>query len=222
MSRVILPVLLAVTALMFLRAPFLIGAAPLESTMGLVQKIFYFHVPSAMVAMLSAVACGVASALYLWRRRPAADHAALAAAELVVVLGAVTLITGPLWARKAWGVWWDWEPRLTLTLVMWMVFATYLLLRRFAGPGSDVMAGAVGLFGAMLVPFVYWSVNIWRTLHPTTEVTRTLPPEMAWPFRFSLLAFLLLWVTLMMVRVRLESSQAALDRAYATLDDQED
>ena len=216
----IVPVLVLIAAAMFVRAPFMIDAAPYESTMGLVQKIFYFHVPSAMTTMLAAIVCGVASAAYLWRRRPGADHVALAAAELAVVLGAITLLTGPLWARKAWGIWWDWEPRLTLTLVMWMVFAAYLLLRRFGGPGSDLMAGAVGLFGAMLVPFVYWSVNMWRTLHPTTEVVRTLPPEMRWPFRWCLVAFLLMGTALLMLRARLEASKVALDEAYAAVDDQ--
>ena len=95
----------------------------------------------------------------LWRRSRAADSSALAAAELAVVFGSIVLVTGPLWARKAWGVWWVWEARLTITLVMWMVFVAYLLLRRFGGPGSEVLAAAVGLFGMVLVPFVYWSVN---------------------------------------------------------------
>jgi heme exporter protein C len=144
---------------------------------------------------------------------------ALAAAELTVLLGAITLITGPLWARKAWGIWWDWEPRLTLTLVMWMVFASYLLLRRFGGPGSDLMGAAVGLFGAVLVPFVYWSVNALRTLHPTTNVVATLPPEMSGPFRWCLVAFLLLFTALTIVRARLEANHAMLEEAYAALDD---
>lgn len=215
----IVPVLLIVSAAMFARAPFMIGAAPYESTMGLVQKIFYFHVPGAMTTMLAAIVCGVASGLYLWRRGPGADRVALAAAELTVLLGAITLVTGPLWARKAWGIWWDWEPRLTLTLIMWMVFASYLLLRRFGGPGSDLMGAAVGLFGAVLVPFVYWSVNALRTLHPTTNVVPTLPPEMSGPFRWCLVAFLLLFTALTIVRARLEANHAMLEEAYAALDD---
>ena len=187
--------------------------------MGLIQKIFYFHVPSAATAMLSAFVCGGASALYLWRRRPLADHVALAAAEMVVVFGLIVLVTGPLWARKAWGVWWQWEVRLTITLVMWMIFVAYLLLRRFGGPGSDVLAAAVGLFGAVLVPFVYWSVNVWRTMHPTTDVVFSLPPEMMGPFLWCLATFFVFYVGLLLVRVRLELSRAALEDAYLALED---
>lgn len=219
MTNLLVPALLIVAAVLFARAPFLIDQAPYESTMGLVQKIFYFHVPGAITTMLSAFVCGIASGVFLWRRRPGADRVALAAAELVVVLGLVTLVTGPLWARKAWGIWWDWEPRLTLTLVLWMAFAGYLMLRRFGGPGSDVMAAAVGLFGAMLVPFVYWSVNMWRTLHPNTEVIRTLPPAMGGPFLWCLAAFFALYTALMLLRVRVAASEAALEAAHAALDD---
>jgi len=219
MQRVVVPALLVVAAVMFMWAPYRIDAAPYESTMGLVQKIFYFHVPSAMTAMLSAFVCGFASVFYLWRRNPKADHVALAAAELVVVFGLIVLVTGPLWARKAWGVWWQWEARLTITLVMWMIFVAYLLLRRFGGPGSEVMAAAVGIFGMALVPFVYWSVNVWRTLHPTTDVARTLPPEMAGPFWWSVFAFLVFYAGLLLVRVRLERARAALDDAYVLLEE---
>src|SRR5438876_8270514 len=123
-----------------------------------------------MVMLISAVVCGVASALYLWKKDPAADRVAIAAAELTALFGLIVLVTGPLWARKAWGVWWVWEARLTMTLVMWMVFASYLLLRRFGGAGSEMLAAAVAVFGMALVPFVYWSVNVWRTMHPTTNV----------------------------------------------------
>jgi heme exporter protein C len=220
MQKVIVPGLLVVAALLFARAPYLIDAAPYESTMGLVQKIFYFHVPSAMTSMLSAFVCGIASALFLWRRRPSADHVALAAAELVVVFGAIALVTGPLWARKAWGVWWQWgDARLTMTFVMWMIFVAYLLLRRFGGPGSEVMSAAVGLFGMALVPFVYWSVNVWRTIHPTTDVMGSLPPEMAWPLRWCILAFVVLYAALVIVRTRLERTRLVLDEAYAALEE---
>src|ERR1700683_2320947 len=151
-------------------APFVVAQAPAEASMGIVSKIFYFHVPAAMLSLSSSIVCGLASVLYLARRRPGADHVALAAAELVVVFGLIMLITGPLWARKAWGVWWVWEARLVMALVMWMIFVAYLLLRRFGGAGAELLAAAVGLFGMAVSPFVYWSVNLWRTMHPTTNV----------------------------------------------------
>lgn len=215
----VVPVLLVIAAVMFVRAPYLIGAAPEESTMGLVQKIFYFHVPAAMTTFASAFVCGIASALFLWRRRPVADHVALAAAELAVLFGLIVIVTGPLWARKAWGVWWQWDARLTMTLVMWMIFVAYLLLRRFGGAGSEVLGAAVGVFGMALVPFVYLSVKFWRTIHPTTDVIRTLPPEMAGPFRWCIVAFMVLYAALLIVRTRLESSRAALEEQLVALED---
>jgi heme exporter protein C len=215
----LVPFLLLIAAVMFTRAPFMIEGAPVESTMGVVQKIFYYHVPSAMMTFLAAAVCGVASAVFLFGRSRAADHFAVSSAELVVVFGLIVLVTGPLWARKAWGVWWLWDVRLTMTLVMWMIFVAYLMLRRFGGPGSDVLAAAVGVFGTALVPFVYVSVNYWRTIHPSTNVVRSLPPEMAGPFRWAIFAFVALFAALLIARVRLESSHAALEEAYVALED---
>jgi heme exporter protein C len=215
----LVPFLLLLAAVMFAAAPYLINTAPYESTMGLVQRIFYFHFPSAMTMMLTAIVCGVASALFLARRKPIDDRVAVAAAELAVVFGVIVLITGPLWARKAWGVWWVWDARITSTFVMWMVFNAYLLLRRFGGPGSEVLSAAVGFFGMMLVPFVYWSVNFWRTLHPKTSVVPTLPVSMGIPLYFCWAAFTILYVALLLVRVRLEASRSALEEAYLALED---
>lgn len=215
----LVPVLLAVALVMFVAAPYVIDTAPYESSMGLVQRIFYFHLPAALTMMLSAVVCGVASAVYLGTRRPSVDRVAVAAAELAVVFGLIVLVTGPLWARKAWGIWWDWDARLTSTLVMWMVFVSYLLLRRFAGAGSEVLAAAVGFFGMMLVPFIYWSVNYWRTLHPRTSVLPTLPAPMLGPVLWCLAAFLVLYGALLVIRVHLEASRSRLDELYLALED---
>ena len=216
----VVPFLLAAAALMLARAPFMIEAAPIESTMGVIQKIFYFHVPSAAMAFLGAIVCGAASAVFLWKRGRGADALALAAAEMVVLFGLIVLFTGPLWARKAWGVWWEWQDvRLTMTLVMWMIFVAYLLLRRFGGPGSEVLSAAAGLFGAALVPFVYVSVNYWRTLHPKTTVVNSLPPDMAFVLRWSMVGFLLLFMSLLFVRTQLELARYRIEEAYAGLDD---
>jgi len=215
----VVPVLLVVAAVMFAAAPFVIDSAPYESSMLLVQRIFYFHVPAGLLMFASAFVCGGASVAYLARRRPSADRIALAAAELAVVLGVIVLTTGPLWARKTWGIWWDWEPRLTSFLITWMVFCAYLLLRRFGGAGSEVLAAALGLFGMALVPFVYWSVNMWRTLHPKTSVVPTLPGPMLWPFLWCFTAFIVLYVALLLVRVRLEASRAALEAAYLAVEE---
>ena len=116
------PAMLMVALAMFGVAPYLIAQAPYESTMGLVQKIFYFHAPVGIVMFVATFTCGFASVAYLVRGRASSDRVAEAAAELTVVLGAIVLITGPLWARKAWGVWWQWDARLTSTLVLWLLF----------------------------------------------------------------------------------------------------
>ena len=218
MHRLFTPLLL-VTILLFGYAPFLIIGAPYESTMGLVQKIFYFHVPNAIAMFLSAFVAGIASAVFLFGKKPHADRVALAAAELTIVFGFVVLVTGPLWARKAWGVWWQWDARLTSTLIMWLVFQAYLLLRRYGGPGSEKLSAAVALFGAALVPFVYWSVNMWRTLHPTTNVVPTLDPSMRGPFLFCVVAFLCLYAVLLTARVSLEVKRARLEELYLALED---
>ena len=218
MRTLFMPILLVATA-MFAYAPFMIDHAAYESSMGLVSKIFYFHAPSGMVMLLSAVVCGVASALYLWRRSPTADHIAIAAAELTVLYGVIVLATGPLWARKAWGIWWDWDARLTMSFVGWLIAVSYLFVRQYGGPGSDKLAAALAVFGSANVPFIYLSVNFWRTLHPKTSVVPTLPPLIAGTFWFSVLALFLLYLLLMTARVHLERQRAALDARYLDEED---
>jgi heme exporter protein C len=218
MNRLV-PILLIAAAVIFGRAPFLIRDSPAEDTMGVVFKIFYFHVSSALTMMLSAVVCAIASAAYLRRRSRTADHIALAAAELAVVFGAIVLITGPLWARKSWGFWWVWDARVTSTLVMWMMFSSYLLLRKYAGVGSETLSAAVGVFAGVMSPLVYKSVDIWRTQHPTTNVLPSLPPGMRGVWLWCLVGFLMLYVALMALRTRLAASQAALDDLHLALED---
>src|SRR5918995_2229050 len=153
MTRLFAPLALIVAA-MLAYAPIMIANAPFESTMGLVQKIFYFHAPSGIVMFLSAFVCGIASAIFLFRRRESADRVAVAAAELTALFGVIVLISGPLWAREAWGVWWDWEPRLTSSLVLWLMFVAYLLVRRYGGPGAERLCAVIAAFGMVNVPFV--------------------------------------------------------------------
>ena len=210
---------LAITcALMFAISPILIANAPYESTMGLVQKIFYVHLPSAWMFLLAAIVCGVASVRFLFRGAPRHDRVAFAAAELVVLFGIITLVTGPLWARKAWGVWWQWDVRLTSSLMGWMVAVAYLLLRKYGGPGSDKLAAGLALFGMANVTFIYISVNYWRTIHPTTSVVPTLPTSFGLPLWFGAVTFLLMFVLLLRMRVRLEEQRGRLDALYLSTD----
>jgi heme exporter protein C len=218
MTRAFVPLAL-VAMVLFATAPLVVTNAPYEQTMGLVQKIFYYHVPSAMLMFVSAFVCGIASAVFLFRRSAEADRVALAAGELVVLFGLIVLVTGPLWARKAWGVWWEWDARLTSSLLLWMIFVAYLMVRRFGGPGSEKLAGAMALFGMANVPFVYVSVNYWRTLHPKTSVVTTLAPGMRGPFWFCVAAFAILYLLLLTLRKRLEDRQAMVEQLYLAVEE---
>ena len=211
--------MLALAAGMFALAPWMINAAPNEATMGLVYKIYFFHMPSAWMFMVAAITSGIASARFLFLKRPSADGWALAAGELAVLFGAFTLVTGPLWARKAWGVWWVWDARLTSSLMLFLIFLAYLLLRQFGGPGSEKLSAGLALFGMANVPFIYVSVNVWRTLHPKTSVVPTLPVEMGRPLWFCVTAFLLLFLALLSLRASLERHRGRIDALYLAEDE---
>jgi heme exporter protein C len=208
------PLLASATALMFTWTLFMIARAPYQDTMGLIQKVFYFHVPCWMAMGAGIVTCGIGSAVFLFRGTHAADRFALSGAELAVLFGSCGLVTGPLWARKAWGTWWTWDAKLTIALLLELIFVSYLLVRRYGGPGSDKLAAAVGIFGMAVSPFVYEATNIWRTVHPLTTVVPTLVPGMFGAFWCSSCAFLLLFGLMLMMRVRLEEQRAALDELY--------
>lgn len=222
MNHRVFVVVLAIGLVMFAAAPLWIAWAPYESTMGLIQKIFYFHVPAWIVMFLAVFISGISSAIYLFRRKPAADRLAFAAAELAVIFGIIGLTTGPLWGRKAWGVWWQWDARLTMALILELIFCAYLLLRRYGGPGSDKLAAGLALFGMANVPFVYVSVNFWRTIHPTTSVVPQLAssaPGMFGPFVWCALAFLVLFAAMLAARTRLEEQRAEVERLHLVLDE---
>ncbi len=136
-----------------------------------------------------------------------------------MLFGALGLVTGPLWGRKAWGVWWQWEARLTMAFLLELIFMAYLLVRKYGGPGSEKLAAAMALFGMANVPFVYVSVNIWRTLHPMTTVVPTLGPGMRGAFWFCVAAFMLLFAVLLTLRVRLQEQRATLDELYLAEED---
>jgi heme exporter protein C len=211
--------LVAVCGAMFAASPFIIANAPYESTMGMVQKIFYYHMPSAWMFLVGAIVCGVASARYLASGEARHDRTAMAAAELTVLFGLLTLVTGPLWARRAWGTWWVWDPRVTSSLVGWLIACAYLILRKYGGPGSERLAAALALFGMANVPFIYISVNYWRTIHPATSVVPTLPVSMGAPLWFCVTMFTVLFVLLMTMRKRLEESRSRLDALHLALDE---
>ena len=213
----VLFLLLAIAGMLWV--PQLIITAPREATMGFVYKIFFFHVPSAMTCFLAAFVCAGGSALYLFKGSEAGDRVAVAAGELTVLFGLMTLVTGPLWARKAWGVYWQWDVRLTTTLLLWMVFVAYLFARRYGGPGARKLAAGLALFGAADVPLIYKSVSIWRTIHPKTTVVPSLPASMRPAFWGGVATFICLFLVLLEIRLALERSRQKLDELHLAAED---
>jgi heme exporter protein C len=178
--------------------------------MGFVQKIFYFHVPCAIMLFLSTFTCAGGSLAYLFKGSERGDRVAAAAGELAVLFGTCTLVTGPLWGRKAWGVWWQWDARLTSSLLLFLIMIAYLLARKYGGPGGRKLAAALALFAAVDVPLVYKSVDIWRTVHPQTTVVPKLDPRMRPAFWASFALITLVWGLLLVLRVRLEAARSEL------------
>ena len=193
--------------------------APDEQTMHEVQRIFYYHVPSAMVAFLFFTISLAGSICFLAFRRNHRDRAqasdawALAGAEVGVVFCTVVLVTGPLWGRRAWGIWWTWDPRLTTTLVLWLIYVSYLLLRRFAaGPQVQTLAAVLNIFGALDVPIVYMSNRWWRGAHPAPVIgggpdSGIKDPAMLHAFYWNIAAWLAWGLLLLALRYHVERQQ---------------
>ena len=194
----------------FLVVPYLIASAPLEPIMGVVQKIFYFHVPCAIMLFVSTFVSAGGSIAFLFKGSERGDRLALAAGELGVLFGTCVLVSGPLWGRKAWGVYWQWDARLTSSLLLFLMLIAYLLARKYGGPGGRRLAAALSLFAAVNVPLVYKSVDIWRTIHPRTTVVPSLDPAMRPAFWSAFALISLLFGILLTVRMRLEAARSAL------------
>ena len=172
------------------------------------QRIFYLHVSAAIAAFACFAVVLGASAAYLRNESDRADRLARAAALVGVVLTTVTLVMGMLYAKPIWGTFWTWDARLTSTLVLWIIYAGYLLLRRLAEPGRQVarFAAVVGIFGFVDVPIVYFSVTWWRTQHPgPVIVSNALPPEMLLTFLVTMACTLFLAAVMVAIRFRIET-----------------
>lgn len=190
----------------------LLGAlvlTPPEQVEGNVFRIFYVHVPIAWDAYLAFFVVFVASALYLWRRSELWDRVARVSAEVGLLFTTLVLISGSIWGRPVWGVWWTWDARLTTTLVLWFMYLAYLLLRAYAAEGGQAprYAAVLGIVAFIDVPIVQFSVTWWRTLHPQSDVLAAghLAPAMLTTLFVSLAAFTLLGVALFAHRYRLEA-----------------
>ncbi|HSH76602.1 MAG TPA: cytochrome c biogenesis protein CcsA [Longimicrobiales bacterium] len=193
-----------------------------EVSQGVVQRIFYVHVPAAWTSFLAIGIAAVTSGMYLWLRDERLDRAALSAAEGGMVFATVVLTTGPLWGKIAWGTYWTWEPRLTLTLLLWFIFLGYFMVRQSTeNPEKGKRyAAVVAIVGALDIPFIHLSVVWFRSLHPEPVVVRpegpTLPGDMLATLLFSLAAFTVLFLGLFILRYALEGLRRDLDSRART------
>ena len=195
-------------ALMLLAGGAIFFYAPTDYLQGVVQRIFYLHVSSAIAAYGCFAVVLVGGLVYLRKETPEADRVARAGAVVGVVFTTVTLVMGMLWAKPIWGTFWTWDARLTSTLVLWMIYAGYLLVRRLADPGrqSARLAAVVGIFGFIDVPVVHFSVTWWRTQHPGPIIVNdALPPQMLATFLLTLACTLVLAAVMIAIRYRIET-----------------
>ena len=181
---------------------------PTEATMGIVQRIFYIHVPAWWIAFLAFGIVALCSAVYLWLGDERLDRAAVTAAEAGMVFTTIGLLTGPLWGRVAWGTWWEWEPRLTLALILWFIYLGYFIVRRTAvNPEQGKrFAAVVGIIGVLDIPLIHVSVTWLRSLHPEAVILNPdglamdLDASMGATIGVGLLAFSLIFASLFLAR----------------------
>ena len=191
---------------------------PTEASMGIVQRIFYIHLPGAWVAFMAFGIVALCSAIYLWLGDARLDIAARAAAEGGILFTTLVLTSGPLWARLAWGTWWTWEPRLTLTLLLWFIYLGYFLVRNSSDnpERGRRFAAVVGIIGALNIPLIHVSVLWFRSLHPQPVVARvdgpSLHPDMLTTVLVGLAAFILIFFSLFLLRYAVGRMEEEVER----------
>ena len=215
MKKLAVPILCVLAAVGFAASVYLVFVkAPLQygytadghlngSSLFWNQKIFYWHVAHAFWLFGAVFMAGVASIVFLWKRNPHWDDIASASVDVAIAFGAVVLLTGSIWAKAAWDVWWNWEPRLTMSLLLWLILVGYALVRKFAGPSADRIAAGMAIFGMVGVPFIYKMVG--EDSHPASGkegVVATLGTGMKGAFWLSVAAFLLWFIALTITRVQ--------------------
>lgn len=193
------------------------GYTPLEARQGAAQKIFYIHVPAAWSAMVAFTLVGLVGILYLWLRDERLDAFAASSAEVGLVFSVIMLTTGPIWGKPVWGTWWTWDARLTLTLILFLLFLGYMTLRSAVRDPAERarFSAVVGIMGMVLVPFLHLSVYLFRTLHPKPIILKpsspSLPPEMLRTLLLGFLAATMLYLGFVVLRYGLARHAMALD-----------
>ena len=205
-------------------APYMVFIyASIEKEMGLAQKIFYYHVSSAFTMFLGFFLVFVFSVLYLWRKTKRWDIWASCSAEVGLLFCTLVLVTGPIWAKPIWGAWWVWDAQLTLTLVLWLIYVAYMMLRTYSEDSiqSAKFRAVLGIIGFLDIPLIHYSTRLWRGHHP--EVVRGkeigLPPDMKTAFFFCVVTFLILFGAILWKRVSLELARDELEGLKAEVRD---
>ncbi|MBC8263617.1 MAG: cytochrome c biogenesis protein CcsA [Anaerolineales bacterium] len=182
--------------------------APTERTMGDMQRIFYFHVSSAWVGFFAFFVTLIASIVYLWKGTRKWDIVALSSVEVGVTFMTMAIISGSIWARVAWNVWWTWDPRLTTSTILWLIYVSYLMLRNAIDDEARRarFAAVHGIVGFVSVPITFMAIRWWRTIHPVVLDSGgfNLATPMLITMLFCIGTFTLLYFTLLVHRVRLE------------------
>jgi heme exporter protein C len=192
--------------------------SPPEAQMHDLVRIMYFHVASAWTALVAFLVTFVCSILYLWRRRLLYDAVAVCSAEIGLVYTSITLLTGSLWAKPIWQTWWTWDPRLTTTLILWFLFIAYMLLRGTIATAERraVIAAIYAIVAFADVPVIHLSVRLWRSIHPDAinDTGFHMPPAMAFTLMFGFVAFLALYLLLLLLRVQVELMRQRIHRVW--------
>jgi heme exporter protein C len=189
---------------------------PTEANLGVVQRALYFHVPVSIIALAAIILVAIGSVVFLITGRPRWDWFAHSTAETGVLVGGLALVTGSIWARPIWNVWWTWDAKLTTTLILWFIFVGYLMLRAYAPPGRQGarLAAVLGIIGAIDAPIIYYAADLWRTAHPPRIVgpaaEGSLEPDMALTLLVSLIAMVSVYAYMLVERYRVRRSEAEL------------
>ena len=189
---------------------------PTEQNLGISQRIFYFHVPLGWIGMVSIIVVAVASILHLYSGKQKWDDLAYSTAELGIIFASLILITGAVWAKPVWGVWWTWDAKLTTTLVLWFIYVGYLMVRAYgpAGTQGRRFASVIALIGVIDAPIIYKATDWWRSAHPDNNVPSDLNEQMALTFLVSLVTFTIIYVYMLMERYSLRRSESDLDELH--------
>jgi heme exporter protein C len=221
-KKLLTPFIIITSLAMFVALGAIFFYAPTEKTMGVVQKIFYIHVPSAFFAFFAFFITLVASILYLSKKDQKWDTVAFCSVEIGVVFCTIVLITGPIWAKPVWNVWWTWDPRLTTTLILWFTYMAYLMLRGVVRESQRANFSAVfGIIGFANVPLTFFAIRLWRTIHPVVITAKGL--NISVPMKHTLLltfvAFGLLFSSMLISRIRLERMRVKTGEIRALIED---